>query len=68
MLSKINSLSGYFHEYQKSVQNPEAFWASIAETFYWRKKWWLSILIALITNMCSAYFYLVENLAVSFIY
>jgi len=39
MLSKINSLSGYFHEYQKSVQNPEAFWASIAETFYWRKKW-----------------------------
>jgi len=36
---KIHSLGGYFHEYQKSVQNPEAFWSSIADNFYWRKKW-----------------------------
>ncbi len=36
---KIHSLGGYFHEYQKSVQNPEAFWSSIADSFYWRKKW-----------------------------
>lgn len=39
MLSKIHSLGGYFHEYQKSVQDPEGFWEDIAETFYWRKKW-----------------------------
>ncbi|MDX2306105.1 MAG: acetate--CoA ligase [Microscillaceae bacterium] len=39
MSIKINTLGGYFHEYQKSVQDPEAFWASIANEFYWRKKW-----------------------------
>ena len=39
MANKINSLGGYFHEYQKSVANPEQFWADIAETFYWRKTW-----------------------------
>lgn len=25
--------------YQKSVDNPEAFWAEIAENFQWKKKW-----------------------------
>lgn len=39
MLNKIHSLGGYFHEYQKSVQDPEGFWEDIAETFHWRKKW-----------------------------
>ena len=39
MLPKINTLSGYLYEYQKSVANPEAFWENIAESFYWRKKW-----------------------------
>ncbi len=39
MPHKIQTLSGYLHEYQKSVLNPEAFWARIAETFHWRKKW-----------------------------
>lgn len=39
MAIKINSLGGYIHEYQKSVNDPEAFWSDIAETFYWRKKW-----------------------------
>ncbi|WP_299459399.1 acetate--CoA ligase [uncultured Microscilla sp.] len=39
MTNKINTLGGYIHEYQKSVSNPEAFWASIAENFHWRKKW-----------------------------
>ncbi len=39
MPHKIQTLSGYLHEYQKSVLNPEEFWARIAETFYWRKKW-----------------------------
>jgi len=39
MLPKINTLSGYLYEYQKSVANPEAFWGNIAESFYWRQKW-----------------------------
>jgi len=39
MPHKIQTLSGYIHEYQKSVLNPDEFWARIAETFYWRKKW-----------------------------
>jgi acetyl-CoA synthetase len=39
MSNRIHSLAGYFHEYQKSVSNPEEFWESVAENFYWRKKW-----------------------------
>ncbi len=39
MVPKITTLSGYIHEYQKSVANPTGFWANIAETFFWRKKW-----------------------------
>jgi len=39
MINRIHSLSGYLHEYQKSIFNPEEFWGSIAETFFWRKKW-----------------------------
>ena len=39
MLPKINTLSGYLYEYQKSVADPEAFWSTIAENFYWRKRW-----------------------------
>ncbi len=39
MVPKINSLSGYIFEYQKSCAHPESFWANIAETFYWRKKY-----------------------------
>lgn len=39
MIRKITSLGGYIHEYQKSVENPNAFWAQQAEGFYWRKKW-----------------------------
>ena len=39
MLNKIHSLGGYFHEYQKSIANPEQFWEHIAENFYWKKRW-----------------------------
>ena len=39
MISKINTLAGYLHEYQKSVAKPEEFWCQIAESFYWRKRW-----------------------------
>ncbi len=39
MVNRIHSLGGYIHEYQKSVANPEAFWAQQAENFYWKKRW-----------------------------
>ena len=39
MIPKISTLSGYLHEYQKSIANPVGFWSNIAETFYWRKPW-----------------------------
>jgi acetyl-CoA synthetase len=39
MSVKIQTLSGYFHEYQKSVIEPETFWDRIAESFHWRKRW-----------------------------
>jgi acetyl-CoA synthetase len=39
MAVKIKTLSGYFHEYQKSVVNPEQFWGQQAEDFFWRKKY-----------------------------
>ena len=39
MSSKINSLSEYFKEYEKSINDPEKFWEVIANEFVWRKKW-----------------------------
>lgn len=39
MSIKIQTLSGYMHEYQKSVLQPEAFWSRVAESFHWKKKW-----------------------------
>ena len=39
MTHKIQTLGGYIHDYQKSVQQPEQFWSRIAESFYWQKKW-----------------------------
>ncbi|HLN52688.1 MAG TPA: acetate--CoA ligase [Lentimicrobium sp.] len=39
MVPKISTLGGYIFEYQKSVTNPTGFWANIADSFYWRKKW-----------------------------
>ena len=39
MSDRIHTLSGYFHEYQKSVTQPEEFWARIADSFHWRKRW-----------------------------
>jgi len=38
MAIKIKTLSGYFHEYQKSIVKPENFWQQQAEDFFWRKK------------------------------
>ena len=39
MMNKIQSLSCYLHEYQKSVHQPEKFWSRIAESFHWKKPW-----------------------------
>lgn len=39
MSHKIQTLSGYIHEYQKSVLQPEAFWGRVAESFHWKKPW-----------------------------
>lgn len=36
---QIQSFEQYKEVYQKSIENPSAFWASIAEHFTWRKKW-----------------------------
>ncbi|WP_257669629.1 acetate--CoA ligase [Parapedobacter tibetensis] len=36
---QIKSFEDYQNTYQHSVENPEAFWAGIAENFYWRRKW-----------------------------
>lgn len=36
---QIKSLEEYKEVYQKSIEDPAAFWASIAEQFTWRKKW-----------------------------
>ena len=39
MSNKIQTLSGYIHEYQKSILHPEEFWGRIAEGFHWKKSW-----------------------------
>ncbi len=36
---RIRSLSEFSQTYEKSVENPEAFWEDIANSFRWRKKW-----------------------------
>ncbi|HVT85485.1 MAG TPA: acetate--CoA ligase [Chitinophagaceae bacterium] len=36
---QIRSLDEYQVAHRVSVNEPEQFWASIAENFYWRKKW-----------------------------
>ncbi len=36
---QITSESQYRQAFNDSVENPEEFWAGVAENFYWRKKW-----------------------------
>jgi acetyl-CoA synthetase len=36
---QIKSLAQYKEAYQKSIEDPEAFWSDIAEHFTWHKKW-----------------------------
>ncbi len=39
MTKQINSFREYLETYDRSVADPEGFWAEQAETFFWRKKW-----------------------------
>ncbi len=39
MNHQITSIEQYNEAYKKSVDNPEAFWGEIAESFQWHKKW-----------------------------
>jgi acetyl-CoA synthetase len=36
---QIKSQEEYNERYKESVENPEKFWADVAENFLWRKKW-----------------------------
>ena len=36
---QILSEKQYHEDYKKSLEDPESFWASVAEHFLWRKKW-----------------------------
>ena len=38
-MQRITSLFDYFKKYEQSVKDPEKFWAEIANTFIWKKKW-----------------------------
>lgn len=39
MIKAISTFEEYQSEYQKSITNPEKFWAEKAETFTWHQKW-----------------------------
>ena len=39
MTTQISSFAEYQSVYDRSVKDPEGFWAEQAETFTWRKKW-----------------------------
>lgn len=39
MSMRIKTLDQYHAAYQRSIENPEDFWAEIAENFMWQKKW-----------------------------
>ena len=39
MNHRIKTLSNYIHHYEKSIQDPEAFWGEIASIFQWKKPW-----------------------------
>ena len=38
-MKKINSFEQYQATYKQSVSHPEAFWAELAHSFVWKKKW-----------------------------
>lgn len=36
---QIKTLEQYKADYKKSIENPELFWAEVAENFVWKRKW-----------------------------
>lgn len=36
---QINSIEDYKIAYEKSIMDPQGFWADIARNFFWRRKW-----------------------------
>ena len=36
---QIRSLEQYHHDYARSLQDPEGFWADVARSFHWRQPW-----------------------------
>ena len=36
---QIKTMESYKKDYKESLDQPETFWARIAETFTWKKKW-----------------------------
>ncbi len=36
---QITSLEAYKKDYQDSIENPEQFWAKVAESFHWKAPW-----------------------------
>jgi acetyl-CoA synthetase len=36
---KVTSFDEYKRAYKKSVDDPEGFWADVASSFLWKKKW-----------------------------
>jgi acetyl-CoA synthetase len=39
LFMRIRTFAEYEAAYQRSVADPEAFWAEVAQEFYWRKPW-----------------------------
>jgi acetyl-CoA synthetase len=35
----VKSMDEYKELYNRSIETPEEFWAEMADTFYWEKKW-----------------------------
>lgn len=38
-MKRISTMAEYQMAHQKSIQDPQAFWGEIAESFEWKKKW-----------------------------
>lgn len=36
---QVKSLESYREIYRQSIENPEVFWASVADNFLWKRKW-----------------------------
>ncbi|MCS6992069.1 MAG: acetate--CoA ligase [Chitinophagales bacterium] len=39
MALRITSLREYDQQYQRSIEEPEAFWSEVASDFHWQQKW-----------------------------